>query len=71
MLSIPERMAIASTYRQMPDAVRSDTLYTCVISELSARCKAKGINPEDKLKIRMEAASLSNEVGNWLRDFTD
>lgn len=71
MLSIPERIVIASTYRQMPDAVRSDTLYTCVISELSERCKAKRINPEDKLKIRMEAASLSNEIGNWLRDFTD
>lgn len=71
MLTIPERIAVAATFRKMPDEMRSDTLYTCVISELSVRCKAKGIDPDDKLKIRMEAASLSNEVGNWIRDFTD
>lgn len=71
MLTIPERIAVAASYRQIPDSDRSDTLYTCVISELSERCKTKGIDPDDKLKIRMEAASLSNEVSNWLRDFTD
>ena len=69
MLSIPERVAVASAYRQIPDETRTDTLYTCVISELSERCKLKNIDPDDGFRIRGEAAHLSNEISYWLRDF--
>ena len=71
MLKPCDIVQIVLTYKAIPDNLRNELLRTCVLAELTKRCGDKHIDINQQVSLRMEARTLSDQISNWLIEFTE
>lgn len=71
MLKPCDIVQIVLTYKAIPDNLRNELLRTCVLAELTKRCGDKCIDINQPGSLRMEARALSDQISNWLIEFTE
>ena len=71
MLNQCEIAQVVKAYKAMPDHLRTEVLWTCVLAELTKRCADKCIDVNKPVSLKMEARLLADQISDWLREFTE